>query len=191
MVQVGKMGVTHRSLGLDHGRVLLAPHNEMWRTAFEQEALVLRQSLKNQVRGLEHIGSTSILGLRAKPILDLLLGLSKLDDGPKLASDLAKLSYEFRTDAGLPAEHVFVKGTPRTHLLHVVEFAGEPWQQKLAFRDALRETPELAQAYQELKVSLSLRFPDDRAAYTAGKADFVKDVVSSKLGTVPFHSRGA
>lgn len=183
--------MTHQSLGLDHGRVALATHNEMWRTAFEQEALALRQSLAQQVLGLEHIGSTSISGLRAKPIIDLLLGLSNLDDGPGLASDLAKLDYDFRTDAGLPAEHVFVKGTPRTHILHVVEFGGEPWQQKLAFRDALRETPELARAYQELKLSLSRSFPDDRAAYTAGKADFVREVVSSRLGTVPFHSRGA
>lgn len=177
------------SLGLEHGRVVLAAHNETWRTAFEQEASDIRQSLASEVPGLEHIGSTSIPGLRAKPILDLLLGLPNLDDGPGLAADLAKLGYEFRSDAGLPAEHVFAKGTPRTHMLHVVEFGGEAWQQKLAFRDALRDEPELAQAYQELKVSLSLRFPDDRAAYTAGKTAFVKGVVGAKLGSGSFHSR--
>lgn len=137
------------------------------------------------------MGSTSIPDIRAKPILDLMLGLSNLDDVPELAADLAKLGYEFRPDAGIPAEHVYAKGTPRTHLLHVVEFAGEAWQQKLAFRDALREEPELAQAYQELKVALAVRFPEDRAAYTAGKTEFVKGVVSSRLGDSSFHSRGA
>lgn len=183
--------MTHHYLGLAPGRVDLAAHNEMWRTACEQEASALRQLLTPHVCGLEHIGSTSVVGLRAKPILDLMLGLSSLDCGPELAPDLAKLGYEFRTDAGLPAEHVFVKGRPRTHVLHVVEFGGEPWQQKLAFRDALRETPELAQAYQDLKLSLSIRFADDRTAYTAGKADFVREVVRSRLGLVPFHSRDA
>ena len=183
--------MAHQSLGLEHGRVVLVAYDETWRTAFEQEASDLRRSLTSRVRGLEHVGSTSIPDLRAKPILDLLLGVSNLDDGPGLASDLAELGYEFRPDAGLPAEHVYAKGTPRTHVLHVVEFGREAWQQKLAFRDALREEPELARAYQELKVSLSLRFPEDRAAYTAGKTEFVKGVVGPRLGNGSFHSRRA
>ncbi|WP_173087901.1 GrpB family protein [Devosia sp. 1635] len=183
--------MAHHNLGLEHGRVRLAVYNQGWRAAFEEEASDLRQSLASRVCGLEHVGSTSISGLMAKPILDLLLGLSNLDDGPGLASELAKLDYEFRPDAGLPAEHVYAKGTPRTHVLHVVEIEGEAWQQKLAFRDALRDQPELARAYQELKVSLSLLFPDDRAAYTAGKTEFVKGVVSSRLGNGSFHSRHA
>lgn len=183
--------MAHQTLGLQHGQVVLAAHDKSWRTAFEQEASDLRQSLKRRVRGLEHVGSTSIPDIRAKPILDLMLGLSNLDDGLGLASDLGKLGYEFRPDAGIPAEHVFAKGTPRTHVLHVVEFGGEAWQQKLAFRDALREEPQLARAYQELKVALSLQFPDDRAAYTAGKTEFVKGVVNARLGNSSFHSRGA
>lgn len=181
----------HQSLGLQHGRVVLAAHDETWRTAYEQEASDLRRSLTSRVSGLEHIGSTSVPDIRAKPILDLMLGLSNLDDGPGLGSDLAELGYEFRPDAELPAEHVYAKGTPRTHILHVVEFGGDAWQQKLAFRDALREEPELARAYQALKMALSLRFPDDRAAYTAGKTEFVKGVVSTRLSNSSFQSRRA
>lgn len=134
--------MAHRSLGLQHGRVVLAVHDKAWRAAFEQEASDLRKSLTRQVRGIEHVGSTAIPDIRAKPILDLMLGLSDLDDGLGLVPELAELGYEFRPDAGLPAEHVYPKGTPRTHVLHVVEFGGEAWQQKLAFRDALREQPD-------------------------------------------------
>jgi len=134
---------------------------------------------------VEHVDSASIPDVLAKPILDLMLGLSNLDDGPGLATELAEFGYEFRPDAGLPAEHVYAKRTPRTHVLHVVEFRGEPWQWRLAFRDALRGQPELARAYQEL----SLRFADDRAADTTGKTEFVRGVVSARLSHTSFHSR--
>jgi GrpB-like predicted nucleotidyltransferase (UPF0157 family) len=182
-------GVTDQSLGLEHGRVALAAHNEAWRILFEQEALALHKALTSRVSGIEHIGSTSVPDIQAKPILDLMLGLKTLDDGPGLAGELAELGYEFRPGAGIPGEHVYAKGTPRTHLLHVVAFEGEAWQQKLSFRNALREEPELASAYQELKVGLSNRFPDDRAAYTAGKTDFVRRVVSARLDGGSFRSR--
>ena len=181
--------MAHQSLGLQHGRVVLAAHNRAWRALFEQEASALQRSLAGRICGVEHVGSTSIPDIRAKPILDLMLGLSNLDDGPELATELAELGYEFRPDAGLPAEHVYAKGAPRTHVLHVVEFGGEAWQQKLAFRDALREQPDLAQAYEELKVALSLQFADDRAAYTAGKTEFVRSVVRARLSNSSFHSR--
>jgi GrpB-like predicted nucleotidyltransferase (UPF0157 family) len=181
--------VAVQSLGLEHGRVALAAHNEAWRPLFEQEAVALHEALTSEVRGIEHIGSTSVPGIQAKPILDLMLGLQRLDDGPELAGELAELGYEYRPNARIPGEHVFAKGTPRTHLLHVVQFGGEAWQQKLSFRNALREEPELASAYQELKVGLSNRFPDDRAAYTAGKTDFVRSVVKARLNGGTFHSR--
>jgi GrpB-like predicted nucleotidyltransferase (UPF0157 family) len=182
-------GMADQSLGLEHGRVALAAHNEAWRTLFEQEALALHNALTRRVNGIEHVGSTSVPGIQAKPILDLMLGLRRLEDGPGLAAELAELGYEFRPDAGIPAEHVYAKGTPRTHLLHVVQYGGDAWQQKLSFRNALREDPELASAYQELKVALSNQFPDDRAAYTAGKTDFVRRVVSARLNVSSFHSR--
>jgi GrpB-like predicted nucleotidyltransferase (UPF0157 family) len=181
--------VADQSLGLEHGRVALAAHNKAWRTLFEQEAMALRRALTSRVRGIEHIGSTSVPDIQAKPILDLMLGVRRLDEGPGLAGQLSELGYEYRPDARIPDEHVFAKGTPRTHLLHVVQFGGQAWQQKLSFRNALREEPELASAYQELKVTLSNQFPDDRAAYTAGKTDFVRSVVNARMIGGSFRSR--
>lgn len=118
-----------------------------------------------------------------------MVGVPNLADGLHLVPVLAELSYEIRPNAGLPAEHVFTKGTPRTHLLHMAEYDGEVWQQKLAFRDALREDSQLALAYEKLKVELSLRFAADRAAYTDGKTEFVRGVVGSRLSDTKLLTR--
>lgn len=177
-------------LGLENGQVVLVPSNSSWSAAFEREASDLKLVMKGRQVGIEHVGSTSIPGIRAKPILDIMFGAANLTDGLDLATVLAELKYEIRPNAGLPAEHVFAKGAPRTHLLHVVEYDGEVWQQKLAFRDALREDHQLALAYERLKVELSLRFAADRAAYTDGKTEFVRGVVASRLRDAKLLTRG-
>lgn len=181
--------MTNSTLGLNDGRVSLAPHDGAWRSAFAAEAVRLRDLLGAQVLGIEHVGSTAIPGISAKPILDILVGLADLDVGPALAEDLATIGYELRPNAGLPEEHVFVKGAPRTHILHVVRLNGPAWQQKIAFRDSLRENPDLARSYEALKSALSAQFPDDRAAYTSGKADFVREVVLAKVPDAAFLTR--
>jgi len=168
-------------LGLENGQVVLVPSTNSWSEAFEREASNLKLVMKDRLLGIEHVGSTAIPGIRAKPILDIMVGVANPTDRPDLAPDLTELNYEIRPNAGLPAEHVFAKGTPRTHLLHVVEYDGEVWQQKLAFRDALRADDQLALAYEKLKVELSLRFAADRAAYTDGKTEFVRGIVTSRL----------
>ncbi len=77
----------------------------------------------------------------------------------------------------------------RTHILHVVEWEGFAWRQKLAFRNALRESPSLAREYDALKLTLSQEFAGDRAAYTAGKTDFVRRVVAAQDPHSPFLTR--
>lgn len=177
------------SLGLSDDHVALAPYAEAWSGAFTAEAALLRGLLGAKALGVEHVGSTAIPGIKAKPILDIMLGIVTLDDAPDLAKALESLRYEFRPKAGIPEEHVFVKGAPRTHILHVVAINGPAWRQKLAFRDALRADPDLAGAYDRLKASLSDRFPTDRAAYTEGKTDFVRAVVAGKAPDATFLTR--
>ena len=182
--------MAHDILGLENGLVVLARSNSGWSATFKSEASDLNSVMKGRVSGIEHVGSTSIPGIRAKPILDIMVGVLNLTDGIALGPVLAELNYELRPNAGLPGEHVFTKGTPRTHLLHMVEYEGEVWQQKLAFRDALREDTDLALAYEKLKVELSLKYVADRGAYTDGKTEFVRGVVHSRLGGTKFHTRG-
>ena len=88
------------------------------------------------------------------------------------------LGYDFARHAGVPDHHVFGKGAARTHLAHFVEHGGHAWTQCLAFRNRLRADPAKARAYEALKLVLAAKFPDDRAAYTAGKSEFVAKVLA-------------
>src|SRR6187402_797722 len=159
-------------LGLTQGRVRLAEPTDRWTTLFQQEASGLDRCLETFGAVVEHCGSTSIPGVPAKPILDILVGVPSPIDVASLKSALAPLGYEHAPRAGVPGHEVFGKGNPRTHLLHVVP-RGEPaWDRMLRFRDRLRNDGTLAAEYAHLKRTLAARFPNDRAAYTDAKGDF-------------------
>ncbi len=103
------------------------------------------------VRGIEHYGSTAVPGLAAKPILDILVGLERLEDWQLCHDPLLGLGYDYAAHAGVPGHHIFGRGrdrTERTHLVHLVQFQGESWVSNLAFRDALRADPALRQRYE-------------------------------------------
>lgn len=177
------------SLGLADDIVALADHDARWTLLFQKEADALRAVLGTRAVAIEHIGSTAISGIRAKPILDVLLAVPDLEDQKELVAGAARLDYVFRPKAGIPAELVFVKGTPRTHILHVVAWDSDPWRQKLAFRNALRANPALAAEYDALKLGLAEKFANDRVAYTSGKTDFVRRVVSTLAPDAVFLTR--
>lgn len=154
-----------------------------------QRVPALRATLGDAVVGVEHVGSTAIPNIRAKPILDVLVGVHDLQQHANFVPALTAIGYEFRPNAGLPSELVWVKGTPRTHILHLVEWSGAAWRQKLAFRDSLLDSPALAREYENLKLNLAQEFAADRVAYTAGKTAFVKRVVASHIPEMPFLTR--
>ncbi|MDB5530577.1 MAG: glutamate-rich protein GrpB [Devosia sp.] len=164
-------------LGLRKGTVLLVDHNPVWHDAFTAEATRIRNALGPTVIDLQHFGSTAIPTIRAKPILDLMLGIADFDQGPLLAPALADVGYEYVANAGVP-NHVFGKGAPRTHLLHVVAHDGPKWHRNLRFRDRMLADPTLARDYEALKTRLAIEFADNRAAYTDGKEQFVDAAVA-------------
>ncbi len=123
-------------------------------------------------------GSTAVPGIRAKPILDILVGVERLADGPACVVPLAGIGYACLGDAPIPDEHFFARGTPRTHHLHLVEHRGPAWLHKVSFRDRLLADRALARAYESTKIALARRFQDDRAAYTRAKADFITAVIA-------------
>ena len=165
-------------LGLRKGTVLLVDHNPAWHHAFETEATLIRTALGPVVIDLQHFGSTSIPTIRAKPILDLLLGIADFDQGPLLAPALAGIGYDYFPHAGVPNDHVFGKGMDRTHLLHVVAHNGPKWDRNIRFRDRLLADPALAQSYEALKDRLAVEFADNRAAYTDAKQQFIDAAVA-------------
>jgi GrpB-like predicted nucleotidyltransferase (UPF0157 family) len=165
--------------GVPHGIVRLVPWTPRWATLFDQEARRLQAALGPLALGLEHYGSTSVQGLPAKPILDILVGgRPPLDPTPYVVA-LAPLGYEYVPVAGVPEHLVFGRDEARTHLIHVVEYGGAAWQRGLRFRDALRADPALATAYAKLKTGLALDYPADRPRYTAGKAAFIESVLAT------------
>jgi GrpB-like predicted nucleotidyltransferase (UPF0157 family) len=163
--------------GLPPGAVYLAEYCEEWPSLFEVEAARLSNALGRRAIAIEHYGSTSISGLAAKPVIDLLVGVATLDHALVLIPQMEQLGYDFAPDAGVPGHHIFGLGTHRTHLAHFVQFDGDQWRACLAFRDRLRASQSLTRAYEALKQGLAKEFPTDRAAYTAAKTDFILGIL--------------
>jgi GrpB-like predicted nucleotidyltransferase (UPF0157 family) len=160
------------ALGLRHDLNLLVPHDPDWAVAFEQENLRLASALTGIASGIEHYGSTAVPGLSAKPILDILVGVSPIERWAECHGPLLTLGYDYAEHAGVPGHHIFGRGrdrTERTHLVHVVEFGGESWNSNLAFRDALRTDPDLRARYLAIKMTAVANAPEGRAAYNARK----------------------
>jgi GrpB-like predicted nucleotidyltransferase (UPF0157 family) len=163
-------------LGLKHNTNVLVDYDPEWKIAFAQEQERLKDALGSIVHGIEHYGSTAVRGMRAKPILDILVGVTPLSDWQKCHDPLLGLGYDYAAHAGVPGHHIFGRGkdqTERTHLVHVVEFLGDSWRSNLAFRDALRADPVLRQAYLAEKERAVSAAPDSRARYNAQKQAFI------------------
>ena len=171
--------------------IAIVPYDPCWPDLFVQEAARIREALGESSHvAVEHFGSTAVPGLSAKPIIDLLVGVSSVIEARAVAvPKLEALGYAFWYDNPNPDHLFFVKGLPpngpRTHHIHMVEpeMFRDPknesflfWD-RLLFRDYLRAHPDEARRYEAVKRDLAARFPDDREAYTDGKAGYVSEVM--------------
>ena len=167
-------------LGLESRTVRVVAYDERWPALFDAEAARLAGAIRAAglpPLAIEHVGSTSIPGLAAKPILDI-AGGHPASTPPALYIDaMARLDYVYRGDGGVPGREFFRRGVPRSHHLHLVELGGTHWERYLAFRDALRANPALRDAYASLKYALAARYPRDRESYIEGKTAFVERVL--------------
>jgi GrpB-like predicted nucleotidyltransferase (UPF0157 family) len=164
-------------LGLEHGVNLLADYDPEWPLAFEEERARIQSAVGNVARGIEHYGSTAVVGLGAKPIIDILLGVTPLEDWVKSKHPLERLGYDYAENAGVPGHYIFGRGrdrSERTHLVHVVEFNGESWRSNLAFRDALRADESLRREYLRMKREAASSAPIGRAKYNEVKHLFIE-----------------
>jgi GrpB-like predicted nucleotidyltransferase (UPF0157 family) len=158
-----------------------------WGEKFERGAAMVRAALGALVLGIEHIGSTSVPGLAAKPVVDMLVGLPSMPD--VLAAPARLVGWEFPEAINAKLDdRRFGKLAPdgeRTHHVHIVVFDADEWRRLVAFRNALRASPELAERYEDLKRDLAARFADEREKYTAAKTDFVAGVLRSVGAPLP------
>ena len=164
--------------GLAHGTVQLAEWTPRWAELFALEAARLRAALGDLAVGIEHYGSTSVPGLVAKPLLDILVGGRDATDPAPYIAALTPLGYDYSAQAGVPEHLVFGRGSARTHLVHVVRYGGDAWRRALQFRDALRANAGLRDAYAAMKRELAECHGTDRARYTAEKGALIEQVLA-------------
>lgn len=165
--------------------VSVVPYDPAWVGLFEEERERLRRLLPGELLlRIEHFGSTAVPGLSAKPIIDILVGVTSLEETKMtIVPLLVAEGYEYfwRPNFGddVPPFYAwFIRRNAqgvRTHHIHMVEMDFEHWD-RLLFRDYLIEFPEIAKEYEALKSRLAIDHPRDRVAYTAGKTDFIVSV---------------
>jgi GrpB-like predicted nucleotidyltransferase (UPF0157 family) len=162
-------------LGLEPESNWLADPNPLWPHAYSEEAARIQSALGEKALAIEHHGSTAVPGLRAKPIIDLQIGVANIEHGLLFIEPMAELGYDYAGSQGIPNHHIFGKGRARTHLAHVVVYQGEQWLRCLRFRDRLRSDASLRAAYEALKLCLAADPTRTREAYTAGKTNFINN----------------
>jgi len=165
-------------IGLTRGRVELLPHNEEWHRLFADEKARILDAVGDGTMAVEHIGSTAVCGIPARPILDILIGTPEFNSEQPFVNHLESVGYEYKGENGIPERHYFGKGERRTVHLNVVRFGGEFWLNHIAFRDHLKQNADVAREYEELKRLLAERFQNDREAYTTGKAEFIQKILA-------------
>ncbi len=164
--------------------VVLLPYDPEWPARFEEAKAAILAACGGGLTAIEHVGSTSVPGLGAKPYLDLMPGLRAFEDAAAMLDPMAGLGYEYRGEYGLPGRHYFTKWVEGDahvwkHNVHTYAVGHIEWTRHLVFRDALRADAGLRQEYWDLKVALSKQFPDNIDAYARAKSEFVERVLAA------------
>lgn len=160
--------------------ITLVPYNANWPLLFEQEKILLVNAMKEWKITVEHIGSTAIPKIRAKPVIDIMIGVQDLNIADiYLVKIIQSLGYDYIKDyeTAMPERRYFQKnaGNLRTHQIHLVELNSNFWNRHLLFRDYLRINPNIAKQYESLKLDLASNFTDTNQ-YALAKTEFIREV---------------
>ncbi|MFJ7746871.1 GrpB family protein [Peribacillus sp. NPDC097295] len=159
--------------------VTIEEYNPNWSKEFNEEKIKLQEILDDRVLSIEHVGSTSVEGLGAKPIVDIAIGIADLEVVNGFIEPLKKLGYESVYHKEFPERRFFRKGKWRagTHHLHFYKFEGEHWNNQILFRNFLRNNHDVLKEYHEFKVDLANKYRFDRVSYTEAKAPFIQKIL--------------
>lgn len=163
----------------------IVPYDPAWSGMFEAEREAIREVIGPWLTGeIEHVGSTAVPRLAAKPVIDIMAPVASLEASRPALEKLAAIGYchaPYRADV----MHWFCKPSPghRTHHLHLVPGGSRLWMDRIRFRNALRGDPSLAREYQELKMNLARLHGDDREAYTDAKGPFISTALARHRST--------
>lgn len=179
--EVKESGAQNSSQLMDETRaVVIADYDPRWPVLFEEEKTKILAAIGHMVISIEHIGSTSVPGLGAKPIIDMMIAVSHISDANGCFWPLHSLGYHYiiKHEVVMPRRRFFRKGRrdAGTHHIHMVEPGSEFWERHLLFRDHLRAHPEESRRYFELKKRLAKAYGSDRGGYTDAKTPFIEAV---------------
>jgi GrpB-like predicted nucleotidyltransferase (UPF0157 family)/prolyl-tRNA editing enzyme YbaK/EbsC (Cys-tRNA(Pro) deacylase) len=175
----GKVTPINRSLAKP---IIIMPYDPKWPALYQAERKQIQAAIGQYLKEIEHIGSTAVPGLNAKPIIDIMGGVSTLGDAPAFIPPLEKMGYRYvpEFEMQMPERRYLTRtdeGRVMVHL-HLVETSTPFWHNQLAFRDRLISDTNLRDAYGALKTGLSLKFGNDRVGYTDAKSDFIREALN-------------
>ena len=170
-------------LGTDGGHVEIVKYCLEWAGIFESERTAILERCRPWVMDVHHVGSTSVPGLAAKPILDIMPVVANPSDGESAVGPMTTLGYRYRGENELPGRFYFdkiVNGRTVVHC-HMYPQDHSDVRKLVAFRDRLRTHRETAFEYERLKLALALKYRDDRPAYTDAKGAFIREMTDLAL----------
>lgn len=174
--------------GLCRGTVKLYDHETEWEKSAADTVANLRTLFGNTASDIEHIGSTSIKMIKAKPIIDIAVVVESFDSVKPLIPALQNAGFYYRRDSAPEMQMLFAcgsyyegSGDVQTHFIHVVIRDSIQWRDYINFRDYLNAYPDKAKEYEALKISLSERFAHDRNSYINGKSEFIRHTLRKAL----------
>ena len=161
-------------------KIIIEPYNIDWKVLFEKESNKLHNSLGRDMVIIEHIGSTSVVGLGAKPIIDIMVGINDVNQLDSFVSAIEYLGYNYvyQYENMMPNRRFFIKDSQRirSYHIHMVEYNTDFWKRHLRFRNRLRRDEGLREKYYNLKLGLSKKDWKDVDEYAAAKSQFIKEI---------------
>lgn len=177
-----------KEIGLKKGFVKVEKYNPKWQKEFNKERKNLKKVFGDIALSIEHVGSTSVVGLSAKPIIDIAIGVDSLEDIAKVKDKILKFSHYSIKENNADGEILMRRGVPIkpgedkpsfvTHFIHIMEIDGKKYKETLAYRDYLRKNKEVLKEYDNLKQKLAIKYQSERKAYTKAKDEFIKSILS-------------
>lgn len=156
--------------------IIISAYNPEWVAQFEIECEIILHAFGDLRAEIEHIGSTSVVGLAAKPIIDIAIIVESAEDAIRAITPLVRLGYKCFGEAQIPGRIYFDRREFEPCHIHLYVRGNPELERHLLFRDYLRAHPETAEQYAELKFALAEKFRDDRPAYTEAKTEFIRGI---------------
>ena len=165
-------------MSLKTGTVKLEKYDPKWHKMFLLEKNNLKKLFGDLAIEIEHVGSTSVEGLSAKPIIDIAVGMKDLKDFSKVKEKFINDPYSVKEDS-VADEELIRKGYPNTsYLIHVMEIDSKRYKDQIIFRDYLIKNSNALRRYEDLKIKLAKEFADNRKMYTASKNDLINELLN-------------